>query len=118
VSYEFYKVLHLIGILMLFLSMGGAVIRSAIGAQNEKVEKFILMNHGISLLIIVIAGFGLLAKIGMVFAGWIIIKIVIWIVMGGLLVFIKRIPGKQSLFWFLILFLGATAAVMAIYKPF
>jgi len=118
VSYEFYKVLHLSGILMLFLSMGGAVIRSAINPGNDKLEKFILMNHGISLLIIVVAGFGLLAKLGMIFTGWVVTKIIIWLLMGALIVLIKKMHGKHSTLWFIVLLLGVCAAYLAIYKPF
>jgi len=117
-SLLFYKVLHIIGILMLFLSIGGAVMRAAMDSKNEKLERFILINHGVSLFIIVVAGFGLLAKVGMVFTGWIVIKIVIWLIMAGLILPIKKMPEKSSVWWFFALLLGAIAAYMALYKPF
>ena len=117
-SILFYKVLHLTGILMLFLGIGGAVIRAAMDHKTEKLEKFVLMNHGIGLLIIVIAGFGQLAKLGMEFTGWVVIKIIIWLLMGALIMPIKKMPEKKSVWWFSALVLGAVAAYMAIYKPF
>jgi len=118
VSILFYKVLHLIGIIMLFLSIGGAVIRAAANQQNEKLEKFVLINHGISLLIIVVAGFGLLAKLGMIFTGWVVVKIIIWLLMAVIILPIKKMPEKKSVWWYTALILGAIAAFMAIYKPF
>ena len=117
-SILFYKVLHLIGIIMLFLSIGGAIIRAAADQKNEKLERFVLINHGVSLLIIVIAGFGLLAKLGMIFTGWVVVKIIIWVLMGALIMPIKKAPDKKSVWWFTALVLGAIAAFMAIYKPF
>ena len=49
---EFYKIFHLIGVIMIFLAIGGAVIRAALDAKNEALEKFILMNHGIAGLLV------------------------------------------------------------------
>ena len=117
-SLMFYKVLHIIGILMLFLSIGGAIIRASIDQKSEKLEKFVLMNHGIALIIIVIAGFGMLAKLGMVFTGWVVVKIIIWLLMGALILPIKKMPEKRTVWWFTALILGGIAAFMAIYKPF
>lgn len=117
-SILFYKVFHIIGILMLFLGIGGAIIRSAIDSKNAKLEKFVLLNHGIGMLIILIAGFGQLAKLGMVFTSWVVIKIIIWLIMGALIMPIKKMPEKSSIWWYTALILGALAAYMAIYKPF
>ena len=117
-SLMFYKVLHIIGILMLFLSIGGAIIRASIDQKSEKLEKFVLMNHGIALIIIVIAGFGMLAKLGMVFTGWVVVKIIIWLLMGALILPIKKMPEKRAVWWFTALILGSIAAFMALYKPF
>jgi len=117
-SLMFYKVLHIIGILMLFLSIGGAIIRASIDQKTEKLEKFVLMNHGIALIIIVIAGFGMLAKLGMVFTGWVVVKIIIWLLMGALILPIKKMPEKRAVWWFTALILGGIAAFMALYKPF
>jgi uncharacterized membrane protein SirB2 len=103
---------------MLFLGIGGAIIRAALNSKAEKLEKFVLLNHGIGLVLILIAGFGLLAKIGMVFSGWVILKIVIWLIMGALIMPIKKMPEKRAVWWFTALILGSFAGYLAFYKPF
>jgi len=119
-TFEFYKILHIIGIIMLFLGVGGAVVNSILNTKSNPIEKFVLMNHGVGLLIIIIAGFGMLAKMGggMQFPGWIIIKVVIWLVMGALIMFIKKKPGLKTLWWYLALTLGTLAGYLALFKPF
>ncbi|MEK7355217.1 MAG: hypothetical protein AAB250_02120, partial [Bdellovibrionota bacterium] len=70
--------------------------------------------------IMLIGGFGLLARLGMVrgLPAWAIAKIGIWIVIGALPAFIYRKPQFARLFWALIVVLGTTAAWLAILKPF
>jgi hypothetical protein len=117
-SLSFYKILHIIGIMMLFLGIGGAIVRSRLAEGKEMLEKFVLMNHGLGLLIVLIAGFGQLAKIGMEFSGWVIVKIVIWLAMGALIMPIKKKPSSGTMVWYIALGLGALAGYLAIFKPF
>lgn len=117
-SLSFYKIFHIIGIIMLFTGIGGALVRAVLEDKAGKLEKFVLINHGIGLLLILVAGFGQLAKIGMELSGWLVIKIVIWLLMGALIMPIKKMPHKKSLWWFIALFMGSTAAYMGIFKPF
>ncbi|MCB0282649.1 MAG: hypothetical protein H6627_02925 [Calditrichae bacterium] len=117
-SLLFYKVLHLVGIIMLFAALGGAIVRAVLAQQSPKLEKFVLMNHGLALLIILIAGFGQLAKIGMTFAGWVIVKMFIWLIMGALILPIKKKPELNIVWWITALVLGTVAAIMGVYKPF
>jgi len=118
ISYDAYKVIHILGIMFLFISLGAYLMLSM--NQSEIGKKLAAFTHGLALLIIIAAGFGLLVRLG--YTGtdwplWIWIKLFVWIIMAGILVLIKRSPGSARVLWFLIPVLGAIAAYMAVYKP-
>jgi len=117
-SYEFYKMLHFIGIFLVFLSIGGTVVKSQMQAPSDTFKKLLMINHGVGLLLLLVAGFGLLARLGIGFPGWVIVKIVIWLVLGALVVVIRRNPGQSTIWWYLALAFGFIAAYLAVYKPF
>lgn len=117
-SLAFYNVLHIIGIIMLFMGIGGAVVRSSLTQNSPSLEKFVLLNHGIGLFIILLAGFGQLAKIGMQFTGWVVVKIILWLLLGSLIMFIKKKPELKTIWWYGALIMGGFAAYLGIYKPF
>lgn len=116
---QFYNVLHFTGILMLFLGYGALLARSMAGSEDAKVKKLGSITSGIGLLLMIIAGFGLIAKVyGNTFAPWMIVKIVIWVVLGGLIALINRKPALATTLWWVLIALGALAAVMVYYRPF
>lgn len=120
-TYEFYKVLHLTGIFMVLMSLAAACLHMAGGGSKESftARKLAGMTHGIGLLISFVAGFGLLAKLGLKFSdSWVLAKFAIWIVFGGLTAVIYKKPQLSRGLWFLIILLAAAAAFLARYKPF
>ncbi len=114
-DYLIYKIIHIVGLMGIFSAMGGLI-----GADVRKPATLGIygMIHGISLLALFISGFGLQAKLGLGFPIWLIAKIIIWALMGGMIVVLKRrlIPVGQA--WILMIVLGGVAAYLAIYKPF
>lgn len=116
-----YKVLHVLGILFTFIALGGLLLASRTGGERVQDRKLAGMLHGIGLVIILVSGFGALARLGMSNPGiwpmWMWVKAVLWLVLGAALVFIKRAPGMRTLLWILLPVLGAVAAYMAFYKP-
>lgn len=119
--YEFYKVLHLLGILVLFTAMGGLAMVTLRGGTDEEkkaARKPLMILHGVALLVIFVAGFGLMAKMGMMQSGWptwIFGKLGVWLALGGAIAMLKRPMGNT---WYLVLpALGAVAAALAVYKP-
>ena len=116
-----YKVLHVLGILFTFIALGGLLLASRTGGERVQDRKLAGMLHGIGLVIILVSGFGALARIGMSNPGgwplWMWIKLVVWLALGAALVLIKRAPGLRTLLWILLPVLGAVAAYMAFYKP-
>lgn len=122
ISYAVYKVVHLTGVLMVFLALGG-VATNAIngGSKNHSWRKPIAITHGIGLALSLIGGFGLLARLGIVqggLPGWVWAKLGIWIVFGAMVGVIARKPALAKATWPLCLALGATAAYLAGSKPF
>jgi predicted ferric reductase len=114
ISYETYKVIHILAALTVFLALGGALIPA-----TGKAAKWIAPVHGTALLFSLVAGFGLLARLGLVngMPMWAIAKLVIWAALGAWLMVAKRklLPPAASIS--LLLALGALAAYFAVVKP-
>ena len=121
-SYESYKILHLISLSLLFIGLTGvATLRWAVGPDMPApIRKTFMIFHGVALLLILITGFGLAARLDYFasFPGWIWAKLVIWLFFGGAAALAKR---KGHVGWpLLILFSGVfgLAAWLAVVKPF
>ncbi len=115
----FYKVLHLLGVLLAFTALGGATLRAVAGTRDDAPgRKLALATHGIALLLILISGFGMLAKLSYGFPLWVWLKIVVWLLIGAAIAVVRRMPQHAVALWYALPLLGATAAYLAIYKPF
>ena len=121
ISFAAYKVVHILGVLFVFASLGALILASRDGTWDGRGRKLAGMTHGIALLVVLIAGFGAMARLGMGNPGhwplWVWIKALIWLVLGGIIVLIRRAPQLSTLLWWLLPLLGAVAAWAAIYKP-
>jgi len=114
-----YKVLHIFAVLLTFTALGAATSQALAGSgKGSPGHKLAGLTHGIALLVIVISGFGLIAKLGYGFPLWIWIKIAIWLLIGGAIALIRRAPQHATTLWFAIPLLGGFAAYLALYKPF
>ena len=117
-SLSFYKVLHLFGIMLMFSALGAVIAAAVAGEENPRLKKLGGMAQGIALVIILVAGFGLLARQG--FTGgwplWVWLKLVIWVIFGGATVFVRKAGEKAG--WLLVLLpvLGAVSAWLALYR--
>lgn len=122
-SFGFYKVLHIIGALLLFMSLGGALMHAFRGETKDKnpFKGLLAATHGIAMLILLVAGFGAAGKGGF-FAngmpGWVIAKLVVWFFFGGVLAAIGRKPQSSRPLWILLPILGGVAVWLAVNKPF
>lgn len=119
-SYEFYKVLHVIGLILTLSGLVG-LIASYFVSPTELPKKnrlpWIVM-HGLGLVIILVSGFGLAARLNYFgnLPGWVHTKIAIWLVVGLLVIGIRKVRN-QSLIWLaLTVVLFSTAAFFAVNK--
>ena len=117
-SYQFYKVIHFLGLFMVFSGLGAQFLQS-LNSNDPKQSpgrKWSAIMHGVGLLMVLVAGFGLLAKLQLPIGGWVIAKLLIWLAFGGMGALASRKKEAAGLLWISTLILGALAAFLASYK--
>ncbi len=120
ISADIYKVIHLSSLAFLLIALA-ALIGSISGKSVKKdgVTKFFAAVHGLSLAILLISGFGMLARLGYDnWPGWVIGKVLIFIAVAGILGLIYRKPGLKFVIFFLLGSLVSLSAYLAVLKPF
>lgn len=104
-----YKIIHYVGIFTLMISLGSLF---------TKYNKGAVMGHGIGLILILLGGFGMQAKMSLGFPNWLIVKIVIWFIFGAAIVLAKRGILKGPSAWIVMIVLATAAAYLGMMKPF
>ena len=119
-SYTAYKLLHIAGVLLLFSAIGGIALHAANGGtkQSNAARGLIAALQGVSLLLILVTGFGALARLGAGFPAWAWAKIVVWLVIGAVAMLPYRRPNLAKPFLILMPLMGVIAAFLTLYKPF
>jgi hypothetical protein len=115
---QIYQILHFLGIFMIFLGYGGLIVRAATGSANAGLRRLGAMTSGIGLFLTLLGGFGLLARLGYGWPGWVLVKIGIWLVLGFLIVVVNRKPQLSQVLWWVTLVLGLVAILMVVLRPF
>jgi uncharacterized membrane protein SirB2 len=122
-SHPFYNVIHIIGIVLLFSALGGIAMRSMAGVPDEarSARRLVAILHGTGAFLVLLGGFGMLARLGFMhggsFPGWLWVKIVIWGVLAVAPFIARRRPQLARPLLLALPILGGLAAYMAIYKP-
>jgi hypothetical protein len=117
--YEIYKILHILGLLLVFTSLGGVFVYAGNGGlkTENRMRKLVAISHGTGLLFLLVSGFGMLAKLGISgFPFWVLLKLGIWLGIGALLFLGYRKPALATRFWAIAVAAGVLAAIMGIYK--
>ncbi len=124
ISHSTYLVIHLLGILLVFVSLGGVALHALNGGtkQDNGARKWVAVMHGLGTVFILLGGFGMLARLGIVqggaFPGWVWAKLVILIVLGAVVMLPYRKPELALPIFLALPFIGAMAGFLAIFKPF
>lgn len=118
-TYLAYKLIHLVGVVLLFTALGALVVRQVGGhsSPRDRGGRLAGMTHGLALILIVVSGFGALAKLGLGLPVWAWAKLGIWLLLGASLLAIRRMPSAAPWLWWLLPILGGVAAWLALYKP-
>ncbi len=116
-SYEFYKWMHISSLALLLLACG-LLAATASGNTPPGLRKFGSALHGIGLLLMLVAGFGLLARLGLArgWPGWVWGKILILAAIAVFPWLVRKIP-KPGVHVAILLALTFAAAYLAIFKP-
>ena len=115
-----YKTLHLVGVMLTVVALGGMAIHAANGGTRDQslTRRLTTATHGLGLLLVLVAGFGMLVRLGgSAMGGWVLIKLVIWVVLGAAAVVPYRRPQFARVLFLIVPLLAALAAIVAITKP-
>ena len=109
-DYTTYEIIHLIGVAALALGIGGML------AGGEKRKTFAIVQ-GVALLVMLVSGFGLLAKLHLGFPHFAMVKVALWLVLGMLPVLLRRL--KVPVFGGMVIFLALVSimAWLGVIKP-
>ncbi len=111
-SYETYKLLHLIAIFSLFLSLG------ALLAYSNGKKRNVMILHGLASFVLLVSGFGLIAKLQLhALPIWVFIKLAVWIVLTIAIPILVAKKVNKKILWQVVWLSGLLAVWMVVAKP-
>ncbi len=116
-SVQFYYVMHLAGIVLVFLAYGLLVGRAMARSEDATIRTLGAIASGVGLIFILVSGFGLLGKLQYGWPLWSFIKMFIWLGLGGMIAVINRMPHLGRIWFWVIVLLGFIAVLTAYMKP-
>jgi sulfite exporter TauE/SafE len=117
-SYEFYNIVHVIGVLFLFTALGA--LAATAGSSSVPLRRLAAIAHGVAVVVILVAGFGLLARLGHFgdVPAWAYGKMGLWALLAVAVIPLKRKPEWAPALWLLIPVIGSLAVWLAVSQPF
>lgn len=121
--YTFYKLLHIVGIVLVMSALGAVAIHALNGGTRATngARRMIAIMHGLGVLVILVGGFGMLARLGVMhgtsFPGWLWVKLGVWGTVAVALMLPYRWPSLARPLYLALPVLGGLATYMAVYKP-
>lgn len=115
-----YKALHLVGVMLTVAALAGMAIHSANGGTRAEslTRRLTTASHGLGLLLVLVAGFGMLARLDASAAsGWVLLKLLVWLTFGIAALVPYRRPQFARALFLSVPVLAALAAILAITKP-
>jgi uncharacterized membrane protein SirB2 len=125
VSYITYKLVHFAGIFMLIAALAATCMNAMRGGPRTEYawRRALGAAHGIAVFLILLGGFGMLARLGIMraedgFPGWVLAKMAIWFVLGAAFVLPRFGRGFARALLVAAPVLAAGAGAIALLKPF
>ena len=121
-SHQLYNLVHIVGIVLVVSALAGAAVLALAHGRDESrsLRRLFAILHGVGALLVLLGGFGMLARLGIVqggFPGWIWVKLVIWALLAAALFLPYRRPSLGRALVLALPVLVGVAAYMALYKP-
>ena len=121
-SATFYESVHLLGIFMTLSALGGIAFHTLSGGTKENFfsRKKAGALHGIGLVLVLIAGFGMMARMHLSFSEnlWLWGKLTVWLTLGAYPVFFYKKASLAKPLFFGLFAVLITAIYLVQYKPF
>ena len=105
-----YLIIHLIGLAAVAIGLGGML-------AGGKEHRTFAIVQGVGLLIILVSGFGMLAKMHLGFPHFAIVKLVLWLVIGMLPMVFRKLTLPPLVSTLVLLALIGLAAWLGVTKP-
>jgi hypothetical protein len=116
-SVEVYKVIHLIGLALIMFGLGGLTFH-ALGGGEKKHDgrRGMMMTHGFGLLLALVGGFGLHARMKLQWEPWLFIKVGVWLSLGLATLLLYRSKALNKATGFIIVALVGVAVAAVQFK--
>jgi hypothetical protein len=109
-GYTTYQIIHLIGLATVALGTGGMM-------ANADNKKLFAIWQGVGLIVILVSGFGMLAKGKLGFPHFAMAKTIVWLVLGMMPLIIRKLKMNVCLAIVISLTLVGIAAWLGLTKP-
>jgi hypothetical protein len=122
-SYHVLIIAHVTGLALTFMGLAG-VLGMKMSSQTRPKQRWVFSAaHGVGLLLLLVSGFMLVAKSGLMggghfLPGWVLAKLGIWMLAGGATVLASRLSRYAAFVLLIFAVLVAAATWLAIAKPF
>jgi len=115
IPYEVYKVIHLFSLILFFSS-------AAVQLISKNQEKVFKILGGVSTLLVLVSGMGLLARVGISHGQswplWAMLKVFFWLALAVMVpVSAKRFPNRGRTVYAISMGLFLVAVIVVNYKP-
>ena len=118
--YSTYKLLHFLGIFMVFTALGGWCVHAANGGRRaeDRAGPWLKFLHFVGFALTVLGGFGMQAKVTELgWPGWLLAKIGIWVLLGASMFVPDRWPRAARPLLGVFPLLGFLAVWLVLYRP-
>ena len=118
IGYPVYKFLHVLAIIALVAGLV-TLLLLPVTPDDRRRRRLAHWVTGVAAVFALVSGFGLHARLGGVWQGWVVTKVVVWLALLLILVWFRTGPSASpTTAWLLALPAAAVAVFMAVFKPF